>query len=274
MDAHFSFEKCETSAVALITSGVLTSNQPLSVENHHATARLEPNITFALASSVAKVFGLPSQVYPGSLLRAEHPINVPNHRNLQNFGSAPTKVLVKADSLSSAQALEALLSTLCVRVIGATLGAVTEANIAEASSFDAAVVAFNTKVTPEAAAFASAKRVSLIRAQLIHDVEASFEATSGGELLAKVAKLFGSQFPSAYGAHLTFGELCVGQTILVRRRAEASFAVKIKTLRRFGVNVSRITCGQSFGFTIASGRKLTEGDELRKHPSAGLSSPR
>ncbi|MGP1918240.1 MAG: hypothetical protein ACTS4U_00885 [Candidatus Hodgkinia cicadicola] len=274
LDAYFCPEKCETSAVVLVTSGVLMSNQPISVENHQATARLEPNTTFALASAVATVFGLPTQVAPGSLLRAEHQINVPTSRSQRNFGGTSTKVLVKANSLTSLQAIQTLLSTRSVSIIGATLGAVTEANIAEASSFDAAVVAFNTKVTPEAAALAVLRRVSLIRAQLIYDVEASFEVLSGGELLTKVFKLFGSQSPSAYGAHLTSGELHTDQTISVRRSAEVSFDVKIKTLRRFGENVSYVTCGQSFGFTIVSGRKLIEGDELWKRspkPSDGLS---
>ncbi len=277
LDAYFCPQSCETSAVVLVTSGVLMKTQPISIESHQATARLEPNITFALASAVATVFGLPSQVYPGSLLRAEHTINnqtVPSPRNQRNVGPIPTKVLVKADSLTSVQGLQTLLRSRNVLVLGATLGAVTEATVAEASSFEATLVAFNTKVTAEAAAEAAVKHVSLIQARLIYDVEASLEALNGAKPLTKVVKLFGSQSPSAYGALLTSGELHAGQTVTVRRRAEASFAVRIRTLRRFGENISHVTCGQSFGFTIVSGRKLTEGDELWEHPtkpSAALS---
>ncbi|MGP1916048.1 MAG: GTP-binding protein, partial [Candidatus Hodgkinia cicadicola] len=260
LDAYFCPESCETSAVVLVSSGVLITNQLISVENHQATVRLEPNITFALASAVATVFGLPSEVYPGSFLRAEQTFNVsPNvlrDRRQQNFGSALTKVLVKADSLTSVQALRSLLRTRNVLVIGATLGAVTEATVAEANSFAATVVAFNTRTTSEAAEAASVKHVPIIQSQLIYDVEASLEALNAGKLLTKVAKLFGSQSPSAYGALLTSGELHVGQTVLIRRRAEASFNVNIKTLRRFGLNVPSVACGQSFGFTIESGRKL------------------
>ncbi|MGP1919341.1 MAG: GTP-binding protein [Candidatus Hodgkinia cicadicola] len=266
LDAYFCSEKCETSAVVLVTSGVLMSNCLLSAETHQATARLEPNTTFALASAVATVFGLPSQVYPGCALRAEHSIDFPKPRNHRNFGNTSTKVLVKADSLSSVQALRMILSSRSVSVIGATLGAVTEVNVTEARSFGATIVAFNTKITAEAVSSALVKRVSLIRAKLIYDVEALFDGLSGGHFLAKVLKLFGSQSPSAYGAHLTSGELYVGQTVSVRRRAEVPFDVKVKTLRHFGGNVPRVVCGQSFGFTIVGEHKLAEGDELWKRP--------
>ncbi|MGP1918729.1 MAG: GTP-binding protein, partial [Candidatus Hodgkinia cicadicola] len=256
LDAYFCSESCETSAVVLVTSGVLITNQSISIENHQATVRLEPNITFVLASAVATVFGLPSEVYPGSLLRAEQTFNVfPNvlrGKNQKNFGNGLTKVLVKADSLTSVQALRAVLKSLNVLVIGATLGAVTEATVAEANSFAATIVAFNTRTTSEAAASASVKHVSLIQSQLIYDVKASLEASNVGKLLTKVAKLFGSQSPSAYGALLTSGELHVGQKVSIYRKAEAPFNVNIKTLRRFGLNVPNVTCGQSFGFTIVS----------------------
>ncbi|MGP1905972.1 MAG: hypothetical protein ACTS46_01015 [Candidatus Hodgkinia cicadicola] len=83
-----------------------------------------------------------------------------------------------------------------------------------------------------------------------------------------------SEVKSLGGLRSYFRELHAINPSQCAEEAKTSFNVNINTLRRLEANVPHLTCGQSFGFTIVSGRKLIEGDELWERssmPSAGLS---
>ncbi len=254
-------------ATILVTAGAVVSGQTLTAGKQPAVVRIASGAQYAIASTIETVFGLPDNLRAGQLVAATPASLPPPAAPLAPpSAAAPTAAaaaaLIKADSLGSLEGVKALLKAHAVKVISASIGSVTEANVSLASAVGAAVIAFNTKTQAKAQALASSLGVHLIESDLIYEVASSIRTKllKRAKASAKIVKVFSAGGGAVYGAKLVAGALRTGQTVTVRKLSSIVFHVTIKSIKRFATLVDTVACGQSFGFTTLESKPISAGD--------------
>ncbi len=253
-------------ATILVTAGAVVSGQTLTAGKQPAVVRIASGAQYAIASTIETVFGLPDNLRAGQLVAATPASLPPPAAPLAPpAAAAPTSAataLIKADSLGSLEGVKALLKAHAVKVISASIGSVTEANVSLASAVGAAVIAFNTKTQAKTQALASSLGVHLIESDLIYEVASSIRSKllKRAKASAKIVKVFSAGGGAVYGAKLVAGALRTGQTVTVRKLSSVVFHVTIKSIKRFATLVDAVACGQSFGFTTLESKPISAGD--------------
>ncbi len=207
-------EGCETRACVLVTAGVLTPGRALASASARAL-KLADGVRFAMASTLAFVTGVVEHVKPGQLLTTQRGETALTAR------AGQVAIVIKADSLSSIQGLDALMTARRVSIAHASVGPLTDANVALASAVGSLAVAFNTKVSAEARKAANKLGVTLVEADVVYEVADAIEAAlcekQRGRATARaiVVKSSGVRASAILSAKMTRGELRTRQRVEV-----------------------------------------------------------
>ncbi len=187
-------------------------------------------------------------------------------------------IIVKADSQGSAEALQKSLGDLPsdkirVRIIRASIGAITRADVLLASASNAIVVGFNVRPDRATSDLAKQEEVELrlytVIYDLLNDVKQAMlgmlEPTEKEAVLgqAEVRQLFKvPKIGTIAGCYVGDGKVTRNAEIRLLRDNVVIYTGKVGSLRRFKNDVSEVKQGFECGIGIANYNDLKEGDVI------------
>ena len=185
-------------------------------------------------------------------------------------------IIVKGDTDGSVEAVKQSLERLevletRVKVIHAAVGVVSESDVLLASSSNAIVIAFNSKVSPQAKTLAKQKGTEVrgydIIYELLEDVTDALKGMLEPEYVervlgrAEVRQLFKvSRLGTIAGTMVVDGSIPRNATVRVLRDEEPIFSGKIASLKRFQEDVREVQENFECGIGVAGFNDFIEGD--------------
>lgn len=185
------------------------------------------------------------------------------------------KVIVKADTQGSVEAIcEALekieSKKVSLEIIRDAVGAITESDVLLASSADAVILGFHTRVDSSAAEAAKREGVQIKLYAIIYELIDQVKEAMAGLLdplqkevvvgQAEVRKVFElSKGGKVAGCYVSSGKLVRGK-MRVRRRTHVIYEGVSLTLKRFQDEVNEVRSGMECGVRLDGFDELQEGD--------------
>lgn len=181
------------------------------------------------------------------------------------------KVILKADTVSSLEAILEKLVSLEVVVIDAGLGEIGEADILLGHATKAFVIGFNTKITKSAQKIAEQDKVyyktySIIYELLDEVLEVSQMIAEGDkeEILgtAKIMVVFSTSQGQVAGLSVLSGRLSKGDKVKLSRGDEVLGAGRVLGLKQGKDDVNKVEQGKECGAKLSSNLDFRLGDML------------
>ncbi len=167
------------------------------------------------------------------------------------------KIILKADTAGSAEAIRESLPKDGIDVLRTELGEISEADILDAKASGAVVVGFNLKVSSSIEKLTRVEKVIVRTYRIIYElIKELTEAAQGMEEVLFVERELGSgviiaEFPyentKIAGIKVTSGRLARGDTVRVMRGEEEIARAKIKSMRKGRDEVTKIEAGSECG---------------------------
>jgi translation initiation factor IF-2 len=197
---------------------------------------------------------------------------------LQAGGAKTTQLLIKADVHGSAEALRDALSKLSndeiqVKVIGSSVGGITESDVNLAAAAKAIIIGFNVRADGAArdaikAAGVDVRYYSIIY-EAIDDVKAAMSGLLAPEIreqivgLAEVREVFRSpKFGSVAGCLVMDGYVRRSNPVRVLRNNVVIFEGELDSLRRFKDDVAEVRSGTECGIGVRNYNDIKPGDQI------------
>jgi translation initiation factor IF-2 len=187
-------------------------------------------------------------------------------------------LIVKADTDGSAEALKQSLERMVVedvrvKVIHAAVGVVSESDVLLATSSNAVIIAFSTKVSPKARELAERKGIDVRAYRIIYEVLDDVTDALRGMLepvyvervlgKAEVRQLFKvSRLGTIAGSMVLEGTITRNASARVLRNGEKLFEGKIGSLKRFQEDVREVAENFECGIGLTGFDDLVEGDVI------------
>ena len=191
------------------------------------------------------------------------------------------KLIVKADTNGSVEALTQSLSRLSVEGIGvkiihAGVGVLNESDVLLADTSDAVLIAFNVKTAPKALELAETRKIEVRSYEIIYeclsDVTKALQGMLEPELVervlgkAEVRQVFKvSKAGLVAGSYVIDGSITRSALVRVFRGDEVIFNGKISSLKRFQDDVKEVQKDFECGITISGLTDLHEGDVIEAY---------
>jgi translation initiation factor IF-2 len=188
------------------------------------------------------------------------------------------QLLIKADVQGSAEALRDALTNLSnenvtVRVIGSSVGGITESDVNLAAASDAIVIGFNTRADASARQAIKDTGVDVryysIIYEAIDDVKAAILGMLSPEIrenivgLAEVREVFRSpKFGQVAGCMVVDGYVRRNNPIRVLRDNVVIFEGELESLRRFKDDVNEVRAGTECGIGVRNYNDVRAGDQI------------
>ena len=192
--------------------------------------------------------------------------------------TASLNLIVKTDVVGSVEALRESLERLAneevrVKVIHASAGAVSNADVSLAAASKGIIIAFNTSIEPAAAKLAEGEGVEIREYSVIYDAIEQVEAAISGmlkpieietvEARAEVLQVFPIRgLGNIAGCRSIEGGIRRGARARVRRGGEQIADEPIRSLRRFQDDVQQVEAGQEFGVALERFDGFAAGDQI------------
>lgn len=192
--------------------------------------------------------------------------------------TASLNLIVKTDVVGSVEALRESLERLSneevrVKVIHASAGAVSNADVSLAAASKGIIIAFNAPIEPAAAKLAEGEGVEIREYAIIYDAIEQVEAAISGmlkpieietvEARAEVLQVFPIRgLGNIAGCRSIEGGIRRGARVRVRRDGEQVADAPIRSLRRFQDDVQQVDAGQEFGVALERFDGFAAGDQL------------
>lgn len=165
-------------------------------------------------------------------------------------------ILLKADTAGSLEAIGASFGER-VKIVGAGIGEISEADILQAKSSHAIVIGFNVKISAAAAKLAQTEKVIIRSYNLIYKLlEEIDEVIVGLKDVLQTERELGkgmviAQFPfdnlRIAGTKVVSGRLARGDTVKIMRGEEDIAKAKVKSLRRGKEDITKVEEGEDCG---------------------------
>lgn len=272
---------------ALVNEGTLTVGQKITVDGEVISIRAlvdenNKNIKSALPSQPVEILGFKKALEVGSLIQ--------DTTATSKFGEIHTpatydqiiaraqeakdkfKIILKADVTGS---LEAILKNLPekILVITATVGDVSQNDLATAKIGQAPVITFNLKVSNQIKSQAERDGVIIKSYNVIYELLQDMEDVSEGfqqakeeakiKGRAKIVAAFDIEGKKVAGAMVTFGKIRIGDRIrLTHTEKNTQDEAKITSLKRFKKDVEVISNGQDCGIIFTPILDFKPGDVI------------
>jgi len=203
-------------------------------------------------------------------------------------GPRELRVIAKADTHGSVEAVTAALTRLGTPEVGlsvlqAAVGNVTESDVMFAAASQAVILAFNIRPDPQVRKLAEQEHVDVLTYRLIYEAIDDVRARLRGMLApvrrevsfgqAEVRQTFTiSKIGVVAGCYVTAGTIPRSATLRVTRDGVVVHEGKIASLRRFKEDVREVTegleCGIALGrFGDIKGGDILEAFEVREEPA-------
>ena len=179
------------------------------------------------------------------------------------------RVILKADTSGSLEAMEALLKDL-VDIGEASVGEIGDGDVQFAKSTKSVIVGFKVEAGKSAVRLADAQQVSIITSDIIYKlVDAVSDMLKAGEKekikasLEVLAVFSAARSKKTVGGKVLEGVLKVGNVIKVERSMEVIGKGKIANLQHNKERVKEVSEGSECGLVVEIGSSIEVGDILR-----------
>lgn len=185
-------------------------------------------------------------------------------------------LLIKADVQGSAEAIQASVLKLeheevRIRVLGATVGQITESDVQLAKASNAIVVAFNVRATTQAREMAQREDVDIRYYSIIYQVTDDVEQLVKGKVApkhrekflgyAEIRQVFNiTKVGKVAGCYVTEGVVKRGCGVRLLRDNVVIHQGDLSQLKRFKDDVREVARGYECGLSFAGYNDLREGD--------------
>ncbi|MDZ4777253.1 MAG: translation initiation factor IF-2 [Alphaproteobacteria bacterium] len=194
-------------------------------------------------------------------------------------GASELPIIIKADVQGSAEAISSSLEKMNTdevraRVLQATVGAISEADITLAKASGAPIIGFNVRASKEARDLAEREGVEIRYYAIIYNVIDDIKAVMSGMLAPEIRETFlgNAQVLEIFqiarigrvaGCRITDGKLQKGARVrLVRENVVIHEGGKLNTLRRFKDDVNEVQNGQECGVGLENFQDIKQGDVI------------
>jgi translation initiation factor IF-2 len=200
------------------------------------------------------------------------------HRQIQAGEVKELRLVLKADVQGSVEALTESLERLGtdevkLKVIHASVGAITESDVMLASASNAIVIGFNVRPDAKAAQQAQANGVDVRTYHVIYEVINDVKAALAGMLApeiretvlgrAQVRQIFMiSKLGPVAGSYVAEGKVVRGARVRVRRGDTVLGTGTVSSLRRFKDDVREVAAGLECGIGVDGVTGIQAGDLL------------
>ena len=197
---------------------------------------------------------------------------------MQAGGAQSVQLLIKADVHGSSEALRDALTKLStdeiqVKVIGSSVGGITESDVNLAAAAKAIIIGFNVRADGAARDAIKATGVDVryysIIYEAIDDVKAAMSGMLAPEVreqivgLAQVRDVFKSpKFGSVAGCLVVDGFVKRSNPVRVLRDNVVIFEGELDSLRRFKDDVSEVRAGTECGIGVRNYSDIKVGDQI------------
>ena len=191
------------------------------------------------------------------------------------------RIIVKADVDGSCQALKESLEKLSigevrVKVIHTGTGGINESDVMLASASNAVIIGYHVRPTGKVSEIAERENVSIKFFNVIFEVTDSIKAAMEGMLSPEIKEeITGSgdvkqvfkisKVGTIAGAMLNSGKIERSSKVRLVRDGVVVFDGALKSLKRFKDDVSEVSAGQEFGFSLDNYNDLKEGDSFEAY---------
>lgn len=213
------------------------------------------------------------------------PVAMPN---LREAGEG-LPLILKADEAGSLEALASLVATVCkdtpCRIVDKSVGNIYEGDVKLAESVGATILGFRVKADRAAENLAEGKRVTIVMAPVIYDLEKFIKEKIGGApkgalTVLEVIKVFGAAKGTTSAKKSETGEeQIVGGRVkegILKNRALFSLLRGVRVMGEGQVinlqshkkNITEVSEGQEAGMLVECPIAIQAGDLLRFEPQA------
>jgi translation initiation factor IF-2 len=194
----------------------------------------------------------------------------------QETSSGDLNVILKADVAGSLEALkESILKipqeNTKIRLVGESVGKVTEGDVEFAQTTGSTILAFHTDILPKAADALDKQKVNLIQSAIIYEIlewveeqllksikhETRIEVIGKAEVLAS----FKSDKPrlQVFGGEVKWGKLLDNKEFRLLKDGEEAGRLEIVELQKNKVKVKEVNIAQQFGASVKGKAKVEVG---------------
>lgn len=193
---------------------------------------------------------------------------------IKETGNPELRLILKADVSGSLEAFAAIVksinqSTVSIRIMGESVGEISDSDVKAAESGDAIIIGFNAKVSKSAEQMAQIKKIRIITGNIIYklietieeEIKAIEEPAPLGiaEIMATYSKKGRKQ---VIGGKITNGAIKNNTTLTVKRGDEVLGTGKLTNLQSSKRDVTIVEFPMEFGMVFESGVDIAIGDIL------------
>jgi translation initiation factor IF-2 len=203
------------------------------------------------------------------------------HTQLENEKIKDLKLIVKADSKGSVEALKESLNKLsnsevAVNIIHSSAGAVTEGDIKLAEASNAIIIGYNVSPTTKARIEAEREKIEIRIYNVIYHITEDIEKALHGMLEPEYRELYQGRIEikqlfkvtkigTIGGSVVVDGKVRKDSKIRLLRNGIIVFEGALGSLKRFTNDAAEVTTGQECGIMIADYNDLKEGDIIEAY---------
>ena len=190
-------------------------------------------------------------------------------------------LVLKADTQGSLEAVRKSLEELrvenvVVRIIHASVGGITEADVMLATASNAIVIGFNVRPDTKAKELAARETVEIrtyrVIYELVEDIEAALKGLLAPEFVeeelgqAEIRQVFRvPKVGSVAGCYVTSGRITRNAKVRLIRQGVIVYEGAIRSLRRFKEDVSEVKQGFECGIGLENFQDIKEGDIIEAY---------
>ncbi len=212
------------------------------------------------------------------------------HEQLKSGEAKELPIVVKADVQGSVEVLSELLpklstDTVKLKIIHASVGAVTETDVLLASASGAIIYAFNVRPDRKASDLAQRENVEIRTHSIIYEVTDEIKKAMAGllEPVYKETHLGRAEVRNTFrikgvgmiaGCHVLDGIMKRDAEVRVVREGAVVYTGRINSLRRFKEDANEVRSGFECGIGVSNFNDIKVGDCSNASPCRSRSSPK
>ncbi|RCL00260.1 MAG: translation initiation factor IF-2 [Candidatus Tokpelaia sp. JSC188] len=195
---------------------------------------------------------------------------------LQTSGSKEFPLIIKGDVQGSVEAINAVLEKLgndevCVRIVHAAAGGITESDVSLAAASKATIIGFNVRANKQARDVIETQGIEIRYYNIIYDLVNDIKAVMSGMLTperretflgtAQILEVFNiSKVGKVSGCRVIEGKIERGAGVRLIRDNIVIHEGKLKTLKRFKDEVNEVSIGQECGMAFENHEDIRASD--------------
>ncbi|PIM96257.1 Translation initiation factor IF-2 [Candidatus Hodgkinia cicadicola] len=262
--------RLRTVANVLVVQGLLKYGTVVILGTESSNIYFKRNIHFTIAVCITELTILPTNIQFKHHIENNRCTTMPikqvnvNFSYRDNFLVGITDTIIKANLCSSFSEIIDLINELTPKVVTEIVEYIWIINVVLIIITKPTLITSDIKSVVSTKCIAKRSSVTVLNPKFIYMLVQWLEKLiTRQQLLIRVEKIFQSQHRTIYGTKLICGEIHVNQRLVLIRKEQPLFTVRVKTLKRFCSEVKFFNeVNQLFGLIIHGKKDLGLNDKL------------